>query len=249
MSHEAGQESLEVERKYEVAADLPLPTAEAFAAVGLTASAPVTYELAAIYFDTPERDLARGGMAMRVRHGGKDAGWHIKQRGAEGVRELFWPPSDEMPAGVREELAARIGEEASSVAPVAELDTERTVVVLFDESGAEIVELADDRVEAFDRVAGVARVWREWEAEVLPGADTAVLDRVEPVLLAAGARVSLSLAKIARATGALIPMARAQGAEASQIAALEALDNADRAAARAAGLVTSSSDLEEGASL
>ncbi|WP_058594466.1 CYTH domain-containing protein [Leucobacter chromiiresistens] len=234
MSENAGRQSLEIERKYEVAADLPLPPDSAFAETGLTAASPITYELSAVYFDTSDADLARRGLALRVRHGGSDAGWHLKERGASEVQELFWPLDDAMPDGVRAELRARIGGAADAVAPIAELSTERTVVVLADAAGAELVELADDRVEAFDRVTGVARAWREWEAELLPGAPRAALDLVEPVLRAAGAEPSLSVAKIARATGRLVDAARRSGAEPERIAALEALDASDRAAADAA---------------
>ncbi|MEJ6488340.1 CYTH domain-containing protein [Leucobacter sp. USCH14] len=233
MSQNAGQESLEIERKYEVAADLLLPPASAFSEVGLHAASPITYELSAIYFDTSDADLARRGLALRVRHGGADAGWHLKQRGDDGVRELYWPLSDEMPDGLRSELRERIGGAADAIAPIAELSTERTVVVLADEGGAELVEVADDRVEAFDRVTGIARVWREWEAELLPGAPRTALDVIEPVLLGAGASPSLSVAKIARATGRLVEAARHGGADAERIEALEALDRADRAAASA----------------
>ncbi|MEV8336944.1 CYTH domain-containing protein [Leucobacter sp. NPDC077196] len=233
MSQNAGQQSLEIERKYDVAADLLLPQAGAFETGGLRAASPITYELSAIYFDTSDGDLARRGLALRVRHGGSDAGWHVKQRGEDGVRELFWPLSDAMPEGLRAELRERIGGAADAVAPIAELSTERTVVVLSDAAGAELVELADDRVEAFDRVTGIARAWREWEAELLPGAPATALDLVEPVLLDAGAAPSLSLAKIARATGRLVEAAQRSGASAERIAALEALDRADRDAGSA----------------
>ncbi|MFD5599271.1 CYTH domain-containing protein [Leucobacter sp. NPDC058333] len=233
MSKNAGQASLEIERKYEVAADLPLPPADAFAEIGLRAASPVTYELSAVYFDTGDADLARRGLAMRVRHGGADAGWHLKQRGSDGVRELFWPLSEAVPDGLRAELRERIGGAADAVAPIAELATERTIVVLSDEAGAELIELADDRVDAFDRVSGITRAWREWEAELIPGAAVEALSLVEPVLLAAGAVPSLSVAKIARATGRLVDAARASGASAAVIAELEALDRSDRAAAEA----------------
>ncbi|WP_344383032.1 CYTH domain-containing protein, partial [Georgenia ruanii] len=84
MSQNAGQHSLEVERKYDVAADLLLPPDAAFEEAGLRAEAPITYELSAIYFDTSDSDLARRDLALRVRRGGSDAGWHLKQRGEDG---------------------------------------------------------------------------------------------------------------------------------------------------------------------
>lgn len=231
MQH-AASESLEIERKYEVSVALPLPAVDRFRAAGLDPAPPLRHELTARYFDTPRGDLAGLGLALRERHGGKDAGWHLKQRGAVGVRELLWPPSATMPEALREQLRERIGDAAAEVRPVAQLETERTVVMLRDGDGREVVELADDRVRARDDAAGVERAWREWEAELMPGADAAVLDRVEAVLLAAGAEPSLSFAKIARATGRLIEAARARGVDAAVLEALARLDASDRAAAR-----------------
>lgn len=231
-----GAESLEVERKYEAAIGLRLPGAEAFRSAGFEARAPESQRLSARYFDTPEGALARGGFAVRVRQGGKDAGWHLKQRTAQGNRELLWPYGADMPEALREEIAGRIGVSPDRLVPIAELETERSTTVLCDAEGRELVEIADDRVRAREGVTGVRRAWREWEAELLPGAGSgaagaAVLDRVEPVLLAAGAVPSLSFAKIARATGQLIAVARAAGAGEDEIAALERLDVSDRRAA------------------
>jgi hypothetical protein len=107
--------------------------------------------------------------------------------------------------------------------------------MLRDGSGREVVELADDRVRATDGIEGVDRAWREWEAELMPGADAAVLDRVEAVLLASGAEPSLSFAKIARATGRLLAAARARGADEATLEALARLDASDREAARRLG--------------
>ena len=233
MSQVPGQQSLEIERKYEVAADLPLPSAATLLDAGFVAAPPVTYALSAIYFDTPGADLATRGLAVRARTGGSDAGWHLKERGADGVRELFWPLEAELPEGLREELRTRIGDAVEALAPIAELQTERTVVVLSDAQGAALIELADDRVDALDRLGDVARRWREWEAELLPAGSPATLDAVEPLLLAAGAEPSLSSAKIARATGRLVAAAEAAGAGEERIALLRALDEADRAAADA----------------
>ncbi|MCW2288755.1 CYTH domain-containing protein [Leucobacter luti] len=235
MTSEAGVEALEIERKYEVAVDAHLPTAERFARAGFSATEPVIFHLAAQYFDTPDEALARAGIAVRVRTGGSDAGWHVKRREPGGVRELHWPVASQMPAGLLDELRARVGEVAEQVAPRATLKTERTVVVLRDAAGAGLVELADDRVYATDLSDGVHRAWREWEAELLPGAAETVLDAVDPLLRAAGAYPSASPAKIARATGKLIALAQARGADPEQLAALTELDAADQAAARRLG--------------
>ncbi|WP_164884548.1 CYTH domain-containing protein [Leucobacter muris] len=236
-----GAETLEVERKYEAGVELRLPDAEAFRAAGFEAGAPVVQQLSARYFDTPEGDLARRGFAVRSRHGGKDAGWHMKQRTEGGNRELLWPHGDEMPAELRREIEARIGVSPDRLVPIAALETRRTTVVLRHD-GREVVELADDRVRAREGATGVRRAWREWEAELLPGAGigadaadpegAALLDRVEAVLLAAGATPSLSFAKIARATGQLVAVARAKGASEELLAALQRLDASDQRAAR-----------------
>ncbi|WP_164512890.1 CYTH domain-containing protein [Leucobacter chromiireducens] len=232
MTTQPGTESLEIERKYEIAVDAPLPSAADFARAGFAADAPETFELVARYYETPDEDLARAGIAVRVREGGSDAGWHVKRRTPGGVVEQHWPLERQLPAGLLAELAARIGVAAGSVQPRAELRTERTVVVLRDADGRELIELADDRVRATDLADGVRRAWREWEAELLPGGAEAQLDALDPVLRAAGASPSASPAKIARATGKLVGLARARQADAALIAALEQLDAADQAAAR-----------------
>ena len=246
VAQQTGIESEEVERKYEVREGAALPGAEAFAAIGLSAEAPEVHHLVASYFDTPDRALAAQGLAVRSRAGGKDAGWHLKRRGADGVHETGWPPSPEMPEALAAEIRDRIGEEGlARLRAVAELRTTRTVVVLRDRepgsgSGAEsggLIEIADDEVFAIDRQAEsaadeVRRAWREWEAEMLGGADRAWLDRLEPVLLAAGASPSPSIAKIARATGQLAGLARAKGADAALVSELAELERADQARAR-----------------
>ncbi|WP_181158467.1 CYTH domain-containing protein [Leucobacter massiliensis] len=233
-SGSGARESLEIERKYEARLGAELPTAGRLREAGFAADAPLSFSLRAQYLDTPGEDLAAQGVAVRERHGGSDAGWHLKQRGPEGVRELHWPAAERMPEGLREEIRARIGEAVDAVRPLARIDTERTVVLLRDATGAAVVELADDRVLAAD-AAGVRRAWREWEAELVPGAEPALLERVEPLLLEAGAEPSLSAAKIARATGRLVELAERQGADAAVLAALRELDTSDREAARRLG--------------
>lgn len=228
MSANEPRENLEIERKYEVVGDAPLPDAAAFASLGFAAADPVLVRLAASYFDTADRALAAAGWAMRVRLGGADEGWHLKERRSEGVREYSWPVSEEIPEALRETLRERVGSAAAdAVEPVASLRTERTIVRL-DRDGIAVIELADDRVLASDHALGIDRAWHEWEAERLGDADPGLLDLIEPLLLARGAATSLSFAKIARATGQLTPLAVESGADARVLAALSVLDLADR---------------------
>ncbi|RKQ84461.1 threonine/homoserine efflux transporter RhtA [Mycolicibacterium mucogenicum 261Sha1.1M5] len=233
----AATESLEIERKYEVPAATEVPGAAAFAAVGLGLGAADVHQLHARYFDTEDGALAAQGLAMRVREGGGDEGWHLKAKTSGGTRELHWPLADAMPAGLTAELVDRIGEAAERVRPIAELRTERRTIRLTDAAGVEVVELADDRVRATELQGEerVERAWREWEAELLPGAEERWLDAVGQVLEAAGAAPSLSTAKIARAMGALVEVAISRGASADVVAQLQEMDRLDRATARRLG--------------
>ena len=197
-------ESFEVERKYEIPDGAALPAAQAFAELGLILGDPVPFPMEAHYFDTPEGALAAQRCAVRMRSGGADAGWHLKEKGDDGTRELQWPPADEMPEGLRAELERRIGaDQLARVGAIAILRTLRTATRLSDAEGVELIELADDRVDARNELTGRRQEWREWEAELLPGAGTAeagaaLLDRVEPLLTAAGASRVRGTSKIQR---------------------------------------------------
>lgn len=232
-------ESLEIEQKFDVPGGVTLPGAEALSAEGLGAGVTEAIHLAAEYFDTSAGALGRQHVAVRRRTGGGDEGWHVKERREAGVRELHWPLSDEVPAGLMHELREWIGDEATEIRPIARILTERQIVRVQDDRGREVVEVADDLVRATElRGDGsrVDRAWREWEAELLPGAELQFLDRVARVLRSVGAVASPSSSKIGRAMGLLAVAAEANGADPALVAELQEMDRADRRAARKLGV-------------
>jgi len=212
MSEDSAQPSrtVEVERKYDVDADTPLPAWIGIDGVDAVTSGELR-ELDARYFDTRDADLARAGVAVRRRTGGPDAGWHIKgPREGDGRLEIAWPLSegplgddDTIPDGVAEALARWT---TASLSPLARIENSRTAYLLTGPDGV-IAEFVDDRVRATDLRQGVQREWREWEVELGPGAPADAAGReeffaaVEVVVFAASARPAASDSKLARALG------------------------------------------------
>ena len=197
---------LESERKYDVD-EWTEPPPELSRVGKVEREEPVM--LRATYFDTPDGALAAARMTLRRRTGGKDEGWHLKTpEGADGRREHHAPLGDpattQPPAELLEPVRSLVGE--ASFIEIARLHTERIVLKLV-RDGREIAEVADDLVSATDVHTGVLRVWREWECELLEGAPeedeerAGLLDRIEGLLLSAGARPATSVSKLARATG------------------------------------------------
>jgi inorganic triphosphatase YgiF len=199
-------DQVEIEQKFDVGKDFERPDFGALP--GVTAAAPVVYRLAATYFDTPGERLAANKITLRRRVGGTDEGWHLKLPTADGNRQELHEPlgdsADEVPA----RLASRVAEVTGGrpLAPIAQLDTERTVVTLTRHDGRTVAEVADDMVTA-RRLnaasaggAGQPLRWREVEVEVPepePGLQRAAAD----LLLAAGARPSGEASKLARLLG------------------------------------------------
>lgn len=204
-----GREQTEIERKYDVEALTRIPQLE-----GIDGVATVTgfdpFTLTAVYYDTADHDLARRRIVLRRREGGGDAGWHLKTPADEGRTEVHWPldvdaTDGSIPAEVLEPVRAIVRDRP--LTPLARVRTVRTTQRLYDADGGALAEIADDDVSASDVRGGSYRKWREWEAELLDGAPgtrakrTRLLDTIEKALLAAGARPSASIAKIARAVG------------------------------------------------
>ena len=203
VSNNGAVETFEIERKYEVSSDAALPDATTFAAIGLRLETPTEHKLRASYFDTRTGELASLRLALRHRLGGKDEGWHLKAKGEDGARELLWPTAEAIPAGLIREVEDRLGEGAAErLEAIATLRTQRVTAVLFNEAGEPVIELADDRVEGTNELTGRCQSWREWEAELMPEAKEGVLDLVEPLLVAAGARRVRGTSKIQRTMSA-----------------------------------------------
>ncbi len=203
----SGSGQAEIEIKYAVEETTRVP--DLAGVPGVAGREPLgVLHLEAVYFDTADRRLVAARIALRRRTGGHDAGWHVKLPAAVGRTEVQAPidadAPDALPEAIRDIIRTRIRDEP--LEPIARIVTERDATVLTDASGSGAVEFVDDRVTATDIAAGVVRTWREWEAEQVgedADASAVLLAAADPVLQAAGARVSPSPAKLAQALGGL----------------------------------------------
>jgi inorganic triphosphatase YgiF len=200
--------SIEVERKYDVDPEGPLPDWAGLPGVARVGEAEVR-ELDARYFDTEDTALARAKVALRRREGGPDAGWHVKVSAADGRHEWAWP-LDEL-AGepvVPDAVAEAVAQWASPpFSPLARVRNTRTAYALEDVDGGLVAEFVDDRVTARDERGANDTSWREWEVELGPAAPADLAAReaffaaVESAVTAAGGRPAASDSKLARALG------------------------------------------------
>jgi inorganic triphosphatase YgiF len=196
-------EYLEIERKFDVSTGFAVPDLAAVpgcAAVG----APVTHHLSATYYDTPGNRLAAAKITLRRRTGGPDEGWHLKlPAGQHARREIRAPLAAGDEAQVPAELTGKVAEVISGLplAPIASLNTERTVLTLMRPTGRVLAEVADDVVTAQRAgTAGEPLRWREVEVEVPEdSAETRLaLEGAARLLLAAGAVPAAKGSKLAR---------------------------------------------------
>lgn len=207
----------EIERKYDLAADRPIPP--------LVPAGPVTSQaeprvdvLDATYFDTRDYRLAQAGITLRRRVGGSDEGWHLKIPVAEDRREELRLPLSENADKVPARLAklVRAHTLGRKLVQVAHLRTERTSYALLDDQGRELATLTDDVVTG---EAGGERArldhWREIEIELSPGGDLSVLESLEHAVVKAGATRSKWPSKLRRLTGDLVPETRGSGGKAA----------------------------------
>ncbi|MEV7875231.1 CYTH domain-containing protein [Microbacterium sp. NPDC089188] len=208
-----GSSNVEVETKYDVDDDTPLPDWSTLPGVA-TVGDPEPRDLDARYLDTPAADLARAGVAMRRRLGGPDAGWHVKGP-AEGAgrTETQWPlEADDVDPEADPIVPPAVQDAVFAIArppfaALARLRNHRTAYALRDAEGNEVAEFVDDRVRARDERRGVESSWREWEVELGAAGPTddegraAFFAAVDAAVFAAGGRPAASGSKLARALG------------------------------------------------
>jgi inorganic triphosphatase YgiF len=190
-------EQLEIEQKFDVDTGFERPSFSGLP--GVTAAAPVLHHLSATYFDTADKRLADSKITLRRRTGGTDEGWHLKLPAGSGARREVHAPlgaDDHVPDDLVARVAEVIGDTA--LAPVARLDTERTVVTLSAPDGRVVAEVADDVVTARRLpTSGEPLQWREVEVEVTE-ADPDFQRAAAELLFGAGARPAGHASKLAR---------------------------------------------------
>ncbi|WP_104192881.1 CYTH and CHAD domain-containing protein [Cryobacterium sp. Y82] len=205
---------IEIERKFDVDELAPLPRLQDLPGVQAIAE-PVTFDLAAVYFDTHHLGLSAARITLRRRTGGDDAGWHLKLPGAAGRRCEIHAPLGKNVLGeadvVPESLAqlVRVYVRDAPLVPIARLHTSRVVYALIGAGGETLAVLCDDRVRA-DRLIDepASKAWREWEIELVEGPED-LLDAGQSVLASGGILLSRHASKLSRALGDRSPTAPA----------------------------------------
>lgn len=209
MSGLGAERSVEIERKYDVDADTPLPDWSALPGIA-SVGEPEPRDLDARYLDTADGALGRALTALRRRTGGPDEGWHIKRSTPEGKLETRWAfdgPVDDEPV-VPEAVGAAVAEIAPPpYSTVARIRNARTAYALRDVAGGLVAEFVDDRVAATDVRRGAETRWREWELELGPAAPAdaagraALFAAADDLVASVGGAVSASGSKLGRALG------------------------------------------------
>lgn len=205
----------ETELKYEAPAGTSQPELPELLDLGelphvASQSASETVKLDATYYDTAAYDLARAGVTLRRRTGGKDAGWHLKVPESEpGTRtELQLPQGPEPPAEFVELLTARL--RGRPLQAVATITTRRRLATLVGDDGGALAEIAHDTVtaEALGNEATLRR-WTEVEvelaADVDPGQGARLLKAADRQLSRKGLTPSAHRMKLAAALADALP--------------------------------------------
>ncbi|WAH98109.1 CYTH and CHAD domain-containing protein [Arthrobacter sp. MMS18-M83] len=201
-----GQDTVEVERKYEVEQGAPLPELAMLAGVDRV-GAPEEEDLDAVYFDTGDLTLAAQGITLRRRSGGDDAGWHLKLPLGPGERREMTEPVGSDPDSAPERLRRLVLVHTRDrvLVPVAQLSTRRTVLSLYGPANTVLADFCDDRVDARTFLGTPeSSSWREWEIELVDGRPD-LLDAADTLLAGSGQHPAALPSKLARALGASYP--------------------------------------------
>lgn len=201
---------LEIEAKFAVDETTPMPDLTHLDEVSRVAETR-HHSLSAIYYDTEDLRLTHAKITLRRRTGGNDDGWHIKIPGAEGrteIRAELGEPIDgkyEVPDELLHQVRSVVRNQP--LEPIAQVDNNRTELLLVDADEQPVAEFCDDHVTAFSFLPGGSQnTWREWEVELagdLPGskAGSKLLRHATSLLIGSGARVSSSPSKLKSALG------------------------------------------------
>ncbi|MGB0435440.1 MAG: CHAD domain-containing protein [Mycobacterium sp.] len=195
----------ETERKFEVVESTVTPSFEGLSSVARVERSPAR-QLDAVYFDTPDHDLARHGITLRRRTGGSDAGWHLKlPAGPDQRTEVRVPLEGEagvkslVPEGLRDVVLAIVRD--VPLMPIARIDTCRSIEMLYGPDGRAVAKFCDDQVTA-STDGGDEQRWREWELELAESGVHDAFDRLTHRLLDAGALPARHGSKLARVLAA-----------------------------------------------
>ena len=196
----------ETENKYEFKQGAALPCLGDLPGVSQESDL-AEQKLEADYYDTSDLCLVRAGVTLRRRHGGGDAGWHLKLPLEAGSRREIRLPLGRAGRRVPAELATLVRAYArgQALAPVALITTVRRPRALLDASGAVLAEVATDDVSA--RTMGESTTlthWREVEVE-LAGGGPRLLRAADKRLRRSGLRPAGYAAKLERALADQLP--------------------------------------------
>jgi CHAD domain-containing protein len=196
----------ETEIKYDAPAGATLPRLDDLPQVARTCR-PEQEQLRADYYDTDDLRLIRAGITLRRRRGGDDAGWHLKlPSDGDTRREIRLPlggTGQEVPGELASLVLARTRGEP--LRPVARMTTKRRRLVLLDQAGESLAEVAADDVSA--QTLGDSTTissWQEIEVE-LTGGGRELLEAADVLLRRDGLRPAGWSAKLERALGGQVP--------------------------------------------
>jgi CHAD domain-containing protein len=196
----------ETEAKYDAPAGAGLPGLDRLPRVAGT-SGPQEQVLEAEYYDTDDLRLIRTGITLRRRSGGHDDGWHLKLPLGGDTRREIRRPLGGAERRVPEELAClvRVRTRGAPLVAITRMTTTRQRLILLDEDGGSLAEVAADDVSAqtLGPVTAMSR-WQEIEVE-LTGGDQRLLRAADELLRHDGLRPAKRTAKLARALGDRLP--------------------------------------------